>query len=925
MDTKKKTLILIDSNALVHRAFHALPPLSKKDGTLTNAVYGYALTLLSVLDKFKPDYIMATFDLKGPTFRHEQYEEYKATRKKAPDELYEQIPMVKELLKAFNIPIYEKQGFEADDIIGTLAKDQTINGGLQKIIVTGDLDTLQLVDEHTKVFTLRKGLNDTVIYDVEQVRARYGLEPSQMIEYKALRGDQSDNIPGVKGIGEKTAVELLLKYHTVDGVYENIEYIASKAVRKKLEEGKEKAYLSRQLATIDTKVPLDFSLEQAAAHDYDKQELLKFLKEMEFFSLAKRLSSEAVKVADKKNSGKKEDLRFEKSIENEKDLPELKLVEIITTEKQLKDLIKLIREKKQLAVYFLADSEKYYHAEVKGAGIYISGDSDDKSYFLPVAFMDVFSELLLDDQVCKFGYNIKFAKELLKKRLGEEKNFQNIQDVQIVAYLLSAGNVNDIEKLIFQEFGAELKYKVLKKGQMSFSDVSDSQEEKEAAEKAFWVAQLWKVYEERLKQISTAQTAGLKRGRLFETLGGLYEKMEKPLIDILAEIEMAGIKVDKNILEQVSAYAQEELKKLEQRIYAYAGNTFNINSPSQLAVVLYEKLAIPTFDIKRGKTGYSTDAEQLAKIREQHPIVNLIEQYRELFKIKTTYTDALPLLVEDDGRIHANFNQAVAATGRLSSSDPNLQNIPKRGELAKLIRKAFVAEKGFVFVAADYSQIDLRAAAHLSRDERMIEAFKTGRDIHRATASWVNGIEESKVTDEQRREAKSLNFGVLYGMGTYGFMRDSGVSRERAESFIKQYMQSFSGLKQYLDETKKFADKYGYVETELGRRRYIPNIKASNRILRNAAERMAINLPVQGLSADIMKLAMIAVEKDVLKKYKREDVKMILQIHDELIFEVKKELEDQFMREVKVVMEGVYNLQVPLVVEVESGKDWSEV
>jgi len=405
----------------------------------------------------------------------------------------------------------------------------------------------------------------------------------------------------------------------------------------------------------------------------------------------------------------------------------------------------------------------------------------------------------------------------------------------------------------------------------------------------------------------------------------VYEKLERPLIKILAKMEIAGIKVNKGLLKETSEEAGNELARLEVQIHKLAGEKFNINSPSQLAPILYERLKISTNEIKKGKTGYSTDADQLRKIRKRHPIVEKIENYRELSKIKNTYTDTLPKLIKEDGRIHALFNQAVTATGRLSSSNPNLQNIPKKGKLASKIRQSFVVADNKTLISADYSQIDLRVAAHLSGDAKMIKIFQEEKDIHRATASWVNEIKEDRITDKQRSEAKSLNFGVLYGMGIYGFMRDSGVSRDRAEFFINQYMKKFSGLKIYLDKTKKFAGENGFVETEIGRRRYIQNINSSNYQLRSMAERMAINLPIQGLSADIMKLAMVEVEDKILTKYDFEDARLILQIHDELIFEVEEKLADEFIREVKKVMEGVYKLKVPLVVDIAKGKNWGEL
>lgn len=878
MSKNKKKIVVIDSNAIIHRAFHALPPLTTKDGTLTNVVYGYTSTLLSVLEKIKPDYIAATFDLKGPTFRHKKYKEYKATRVKAPDELYQQIPLVRDLLKAFNIPIFELKGYEADDLIGTIVKNPEIDGDLEKMIVTGDMDALQLVDKSVKVFTLRRGITDTVIYDEEKVEERYQLKPNQLIDYKALRGDPSDNIPGIKGVGEKTATDLLLKYKNLEGIYKNVDEISSPAIKKKIIEGREDAFMSYDLAQIRTDVPIKFNLADCKLVDYDQKKVVDFLRKMEFFSLIKRITKEESESSDES-----------RKIENEK--IEIK---IVLEKEKIEKIIKLMKKQKELFI-FLPSSEE------TGFGVTcLDGKKKSISYFFPFESLGLFQGLFQDENMLKVGFN-------LKPLFKEAKLINNFFDVQILAYLLKSGNNLDLEKLMFEEMGAELKNKVVKKGQMNLLVDDAEVKQKEIAEKSFWVGKLYKKYEEDIKDFRK-----------------VLDELENPLIKILARMETAGVKVDKEILENFSNLITKKLEKLEEGIFKLTGSEFNINSPSQLAEILYEKLKISTVGIKRGKTGFSTNAEQLKKLYKKHSVIPLIEEYRELFKLKTTYADALPELVEEDGRIHSSFNQAVVATGRLSSSNPNLQNIPKKGELGKVIREAFISEKGTILVSADYSQIDLRAAAHLSDDKRMIDIFKEGKDIHQATAAWVNEISEDKVTSQQRSEAKSLNFGVLYGMGIYGFMRDSGVSRDRASFFIEQYMKKFSGLKKYLDETKELARKNGFVETEMGRRRYIPGINSQNALARQASERMAINLPVQGLAADIMKLSMIESDKLISEKYSGK-VRAILQIHDELIFEVDSEIVDKFMTDIKKSMEGVYKLKVPLIVDVTKGKNWREL
>ncbi len=900
---RKKTLVLIDSNALIHRAFHALPPLTKKDGTPTGALYGYALTLLNVLEQLKPDYIAATFDLQGPTFRHDKYEHYKATRKKAPDELYAQIPLVKDLLRSYGIEIFEKQGFEADDIIGTLAKkgDLDIDEGLEKYIVTGDMDALQLVDDDIKVFTLRKGIKDTIIYDEAAVKARYELSPAQIIDYKALRGDVSDNIPGVKGIGDKGATNLLKEFGNLKGVYKNIEKVSAKAMRKKLEEGKEDAFLSYDLATIRLDVDVDFDLKKCSVETLRPDGLANFFKEMEFYALFKKVGGngniEEKKVSD--SLGK-----ISVSIAKEKS-------EIVEIAKQAK-------KQKQISISGLSVDDKFFDAEILGFGVSVDGE---RGVFVKKSLINELKEILLDDDIQKIGYNSKFEIQLVCD-LFKETFFENIFDVQIAAYLLDSSSANELDKLIFSEFGAEFENKVTKKGQTSLLDDTAETQKKETAEKAVWQMRLQKQYEAELEKISKDQN--LKNGA---SLKKVFEKLEMPVVKVIAEMESAGIKVETQMLNDISIFAQTELDGLEEEIHQKAGAKFNVNSPSQLAVILFEKLEISTKDVKKGKTGFSTAAGELEKIKDLHPIIPLIGRYRELFKVKTTYTDALPKLVESDGRIHAHFNQAVTATGRLSSSDPNLQNIPKRGELAKMIRNSFVCEEGKILISADYSQIDLRVAAHLSGDLKMIETFEKGHDIHRATAAWVNGIPENEVSDKQRSEAKSLNFGILYGMGLYGFMQDSGVSRDRAKFFIDEYAKTFSELKEFIESVKESTRENGFVETELGRRRYIPGINSSNAMVRSAAERTAVNLPIQGLAADIMKLSMLGAEKDLLNKYngKRIAAKMILQIHDELVFEVDENIAGKFAKDLKESMEKAYKLKVPLIVEVSMGKNWGEL
>jgi len=756
-----KKILIIDSNALVHRAYHALPPFMTKQGVLVNAVYGYITTLQNAMDQVKPDYIVATFDLPKKTFRHKKYKLYKANRKKAPDDLYAQIPLVRQFLESCGIPIYQEEGFEADDVIGTISRILNGNEEIEKYIVTGDKDTLQLVNKNTKIFTLGRGINDAVIFDKEKVIEKFKIDPSQVVDYKALRGDPSDNIPGVAGVGDKTATDLILEFKTLENLYVNLGQVSSKAVKKKLEVDKEKAFLSQYLAEIKQDIEIDFNLEDCLKKDFKNEKFRQFLVSLEFKSLLKRFFGE--------NS-----FKTQKSFE-------IKNYKNIQNEVEWTNLTKAILKVKKVALAF---KNKEGSKKIDRIGIALKKGEKFESYFLEGAWSKKIGEFLENPEILKIGYNIKNSLNYFIDKAKNKDFLNNFFDVQLASYLISAGSGNKLEKLIFEEFGEELKYKTTKKGQASLLIDNSEAEEKELLEQAIWIHKLQKEYQEKIDLISQEQIKK-KTDSKFGNLKTLLNNLENPLMKILAQMEFWGMGADKKIFQVVSKITDEEIRQLEKEIFELSGQEFNISSPSQLAGVLFEKLKISTVGIKKGKTGFSTNADQLKKIEDQHPVITKVERYREIFKLKTTYADALPKLITGDNRIHTTFNQTVTATGRLSSSEPNLQNIPRKGELAKMIRTAFTVEKGKKLVAVDYSQIDLRVAAHVSGDPKMIEVFQNDRDIHQTTASWVNEIELSEVTKEQRKEAKSLNFGVLYGMGTYGFMQDSGVSRERAECYKK--------------------------------------------------------------------------------------------------------------------------------------------
>lgn len=900
-----KKLILIDGNAIMHRAYHALPPLSTKKGELVNAVYGFASTMLSVIENLKPDYIAASFDLAGPTFRHEEYKEYKATRTKAPDEFYRQIPRVKEFVKDFNIPIFEKEGYEADDVIGTLTKQAEKNEGIKVVIVTGDLDTLQLVSDKTSIYTMRKGLSDSVIYDEEKVRARYNLEPIQIIDYKGLRGDPSDNIPGVKGIGEKIATELLIKYGTVEKIYQSLAEIKD-SIKEKLERDRLKAFMSKKLATISTEVPVKLDLEKTKVHDFDREKLVNLFKELNFYSLIKR-------IPETTNNNESNPMAT-----NNLETGEIKDFKYTEVDGQnAEDFWKEISEQKEisLAVDALGENSQ---PEIKGMAF---------SWKAGRAFYVKYSEekfeqmraILENEKIKKIGYDLKKTLKIF--------NAYNIKlsgisfDDMIAAYVLDPGVKIEFEKLVLEELGEEISREKNKSGQLSMMVDEGVKKNviEEVCQEADYVLKMKNVLAEKISAISEEQKADKY---VSEDLQKLFFEVEMPLVEILSKMEIQGIKLNTIIFSGISEKINSKIKNIEENIYSLSGSSFNINSPQQLSEVLFKKIKLPTLDIKKNKTGYSTASSELDKLHSKHKIIEKIEEYRELFKLKTTYLDVLPGLVDENSRLHTTFNQAVTATGRLSSADPNMQNIPIKTEIGQLMRTAFVAEDGYRMISGDYSQIDLRVVAHVSDDKKLIEAFVRGDDIHKITAAEINKVTLSQVTDKMRRAAKALNFGVIYGMSVFGFSKASGIERDDAKKFIDEYMKKFSGVANYIMRTKEFAKRTGFVETLLGRRRNISEINSPNFQVAQGAERMAINMPIQGLSADIVKLAMVKISEEYQDN---PNVRMTLQIHDEIMLEAKEEIAEDVGRRVKEIMESVFKLKVPLVAEVHSGDNWGEI
>lgn len=867
-----KRLILIDTHAVIHRAYHALPPLNTPSGEPINAVYGFTSILLRILRELKPDFIAAAFDLSGPTFRHVAYERYKAQRPETPSDLSSQFTKVKEILRAFSVPVWEKEGYEADDIIGTIAKKLEKKKGLEVIIVTGDMDTLQLVRPGLEVYAMKKGITDTVIYDEKAVQERYGFKPKLLIDFKGLKGDASDNIPGVRGIGEKTASDLVKQFGTIEEIYKKLKkglIKISEAVVGKLKQGEEDAYFSKELARIKVDVPLEFDLAEAEFNKNISQDVIQqtFLK-FGFTSLLKRIDQARLNFAEQNLDG-----LISEGVSIKKEMP------------------RLADEKDFLGFSGGFKDTKFGLLLHEGKLVLVCPDKkifqvDEKICTLSGfrVFLEKSREILVYDAKSIFGFLKRFNINLVEFKF----------DILLAVYLTSPFS-------------------------RDFSFISTAGRElgrifSEGMEEAItYFFEIVKSLEEKLKE-----------GRI----QFVFEKIELPLIKVLADVEERGVLLDCTFLKKLGEKVDRELSFLTKQIYDLAGEKFNINSSQQLSRIIFEKLKISSAGLRKTAKGgvISTGASELEKLKSAHPIFEKILGYRELTKLKTTYIDALPKLVDSKtGRLYTTLSQVGTSTGRLSSADPNLQNIPVVSEYGREVRKAFVAEKGFKLVSFDYSQIELRVAAHLADDPKMIEAFRKGRDIHSLTAAEIYNLPLEKITPELRRAAKTLNFGILYGMGPQALAESTGMSREEAKKFIGEYFQDFAGVKNYLEATKKFAEENGYVETLFGRRRYIPEIHSANWQLKREAERMAINMPIQGTATgDIVKMAMIKIDGWLKKEKLEKEVRMLLQVHDELLFEIKEDLIKKVAPEIKTLMEGVTELKVPLVAEVKAGPNWGE-
>lgn len=869
---KRKKIILIDGNSLVYRAFYALPTtLAIKSGQVTNAVYGFTSMLIKLFKDESPNAVAVAFDSKEKTFRHQVFKEYKAHRPKTPDELISQLPLAKKILQALNIPIFEVGGFEADDILATLAR-QAEKKNFEVEIVTGDKDALQLISDKTKVVTTKKGITDIVIYDEAKLEERYGLKPQEIVDMLGLKGDPSDNIPGVPGIGEKTAVKLIQEFGSLEKVLEEIDEVKGEKLKETLASNAEQAHLSKELATLEFNVPLEVDFSECQFGNWSNDEVIRVFSELEFDSLLKRLMTGG-KLSAKQETQEKKDWHLR--------------VKSVAQVSDFKELLAKLKKLKKIALTVSFEEANLFDEAPAVLGLACSAT---ESYALSFSDLELLKSFLEDNNLKKVTYDAKF---IINFAARQGVTIDGITfDVMVAAHLLEPG-----------KSGYPLDELALKYAGLTCDDKDENRAAKQAAALFFLEEVLQKELQEK-------------------KLANLFLAVEVPLAQVLARMERTGVGINTQPLEQFSKELEITIQKLEQAIFNLCGSNFNINSPQQLASVLFEQLKLPA--TKKTKTGYSTNSSVLAKLVSLHPAIEKILIYRELTKLKTTYVDALPKLVdEQDKRLHTTFSQTSVATGRLSSANPNLQNIPIRTELGLKIREAFVpANQEDVLLAADYSQIELRLLAHFSDDKSLIKAFEEDKDIHLTTAAEVFGVPEDEVTSELRRRAKAVNFGLVYGMGPHGLAENLGISQEEAKSYIDQYFNRFVGVKEFIDKTIAQAHEDGYVRTILGRIRYLPELKSSNYQQRSFGERLAVNTPLQGSAADIIKIAMIRLDEALGKG--NFQGQMVLQVHDELILEVPILKKEEVTELVRKIMEGAYPLKVRLKVDITTGQNWAQ-
>jgi len=923
---KQQRLVLIDGHSLVYRAFFALPSLTDREGRVVNAAYGFTSMLLLALQEH-PDYVLASFDLGGRTFRHEALEQYKATRQPTPPELRAQIPLTRDIVRAFGIPIYEVQGVEADDVIGTLvtqARDQ----GLHSTIVTGDLDALQLVNESVFVLTSKRGVSETILYTPERVRERYGLDPVQTVDLKGLVGDVSDNIPGIRGIGEKTAIKLIQEFGSVENLVANRSRVMPPKVKNLIHQFADQALLSKQMATIVRDVDVKLDLSRGSAQDYRPDAARTMLADLGFRSLAARVPTtwrdgatmSAPPIFAPESPRQQNFLEPRPATQSTLALesPAGDSVNIVGQQADLDQLVAnfAAAQRAGFQVVTLDDVPRQGRIAALVIGL------DEQVFYVPLAHEQEpclelnnvllsFSASLSAARPSKTGFNQKG--DYLALRAHGIKLAGIEWDLLVAAYLLNSG----VRSPSLEALASDVLHRVIEGREALFGTGKTAMTCDQVD-----IARAASFYGERMRvmlELAPRLQSELERLRNAE----LFRDLEMPLVPVLAEMELAGVSIDLPYLQLVSRELYEQLNRLDQEIEDVAHGPINVNSPQQLARFLFEDLNLPGG--RKTKSGYSTDATVLEGLRDQHPVVSKILEYRQLSKLKGTYVDALPLLVDTrTHRVHTSFNQTVAATGRLSSSDPNLQNIPIRTEVGQKVRRAFIpARAGDVLLSADYSQIELRVLAHMTDDPVLVDAFARGEDIHARTAAEVFAIPQEQVNAEQRRLAKVVNFGLFYGLSDFGLARDTGMSTDEARVFIDAYFRAYNRVREFLEGIKIQAREQGYVETLLHRRRYIQDIRSPNRALRLAAERIAINMPVQGSAADIMKLAMIRLQDYLWKNALAS--RMILTVHDELVFEVPPAERDRLVEIVPDLMASAYPLSVPLQVDLKLGPNWQDM
>lgn len=876
-----KTLVIIDGNSIINRAFYALPEMNNKEGLKTNAIYGFTTMLLKIIDTYKPTHISVAFDRKAPTFRHLEFDDYKAGRKKMPDDLGEQFEPLKDLLDKFNINRLEIDGYEADDIIGTVSK-KAEEEGFKVYIVTGDKDAIQLASNKTTTLITKKGIGEVEEYNYDSVIDRYEMTPDQFIDLKGLMGDKSDNIPGVPGIGEKTGIKLIKEFSNIENIIENVDKLKGN-VKKKIEENKETAIMSKRLATIIRDVPIEFDMESMVFGDYIQDELIEKIRYFGFNSLLTRISSLNREEAEEENLEikKLDDITsFVEKAKNEKKM----ILKAVTREGN-------ILEKNIIYMFISIDGEEIYYVD----------EADIVNL----------TEILSDYEIKKFGYNLKEDYTALKPYEIELNNIDF--DISIAEYLIDSTSSTsyDCSAIAMKYLSKNVKSKedLLGKGvkakkfqDLDFNDLSN------------YIGSVIKTVLEVIPQ--------MEKTLIEMEMDGLFYHVEMPLVEVLGHMEFVGIEVDKDKLKELGIKFKEIIDTLEKEIYELAGDKFNVNSPKQLGVILFEKLELPV--IKKTKTGYSTNADVLEKLKDKHPIIEKITEYRQITKLNSTYVEGLLGIINPiSHRIHSTFNQTITTTGRISSTEPNLQNIPVRMEIGREIRKVFISASGCQLVDADYSQVELRVLAHMSQDENMIEAFKEHEDIHTKTASQVFGVDTKDVNIELRSAAKAVNFGIIYGKTDFGLADDLNIPVPKAREYIESYFAKYSKIKEFMDNTIEKASETGYATTILNRRRYIPEIKSSNFIERNRGKRFAMNAPIQGSAADIIKIAMVNVHKKLEENSLKS--KLILQVHDELIVETYDDEIEKVTKIVKEEMENAVQMDVHLDVDLNVGNSWYDV